>query len=143
MPDQSIIPRDINGFNLYLAQTNDHLILGSPTNAVRFGWTAQNLSNWQSFQADWDPLYISYSNRKMSYTTVIKNSLEGIISKAVLYDKENKLILKVKATVGLTTDDCSAFCIPLSYASPLAGSHFAADSKDNHKTTVLVAAVYP
>ena len=33
----SIIPRDIKGFNQYLNQTCAYLMIGTPTNAVRFG----------------------------------------------------------------------------------------------------------
>jgi hypothetical protein len=141
--ERAIIPRDIDRFNNYINQTNDYLILGSPTNAVRFGWTSQNLLDWQAFRNDWEPLFFSYSNRKGSYTTVIKNSLLGIISKAVFYDKENKLIMKVKATVGLTTDDCSTFRIPFSYSSPLPGTQLATSGKDKHKTIIILEAVYP
>ncbi len=141
--ERTIIPRDIEGFNLYINQTNDYLILGSPTNAVRFGWTAQNLSDWQDFRTDWEPLYFSYSDKKGGYTTAIKTKLETIIANAVIYDRENKLILKVKATVGLTVDDCTIFRIPQSYASPqmikLPGTSIA----DKNKTIATLEGVYP
>ncbi len=143
MPDQSIIPRDIEGFNSYITHTNNYLILGSPTNAVRFGWTAQNLSDWQDFRTEWEPLFFKYSDRKGSYTTDIKNDLENIIKAAIAYDKVNKLVLKVKATVGLTSEDCSTFHIPYSYSSPLSGPHSTATSGDKNKTTMTDEAVYP
>jgi len=140
--ERAIIPRDIDGFNIYINETNDHLVLGSPTNAVRYNWTSQNLSDWQGFQSDFNKLYLLYSNRKGSYTTDIKNDLENIVKAAVGYDKVNKLILKVKATVGLDSTDCSTFRIPFSYASPLSGSQSAAPSKDKHKTIATDEAVY-
>jgi hypothetical protein len=143
MPDQSIIPREIEGFNSYINQTNDYLILGSPTNAVRFGWTAQNLSDWQGFQSDWNPLYLKYSDKKESYTTAIKNSLIAIVLNAITYDRENKLILKIKATVGLTPDDCAVFKIPLSYVGTMMTKLAGKTGGDKHKTTMTDEKVYP
>ena len=143
MPDRSIIPRDIDGFNIYITLTNEHLLLGSPTNAVRFGWTSQNLSDWQNFKNDWVPLYIKYSDKKGGYTTNIKSSLEGIISKAIFYDKVNKLILKIKATVGLTSSDCSIFKIPHSYISSTLSKILPASRAAKNKTTISTEAVYP
>jgi hypothetical protein len=95
MPDRSIIPREIEEFNSYITQSNIYLILGSPTNAVRFGWTAQNLLDWQDIGTEWEPLYFKYSDKKEYYTTAIKNSLVAIVAKAIVYDRENKLILKI------------------------------------------------
>ncbi len=46
---KNYIPRSIKLFDLYLARTCAYLILGVPTNAVRFNWTAANLSAWQKF----------------------------------------------------------------------------------------------
>jgi hypothetical protein len=143
MPDQSIIPRDIEGFNIYLTLTNNFIITGSPQKYVQYNWTAQNLSDWQAFKTEWDPLFFKYSDRKGGYTTDIKNDLENIILAAIAYDKVNKLILKVKATVGLTSEDCSTFRIPQSYASPLSNSHEVAQGGDKHKTTMTGEAVYP
>jgi hypothetical protein len=141
--ERAIIPRDIEGFNLYITQTNAHLILGVPTNAVLYGWTAQNLSDWQNFQNEWEPLFFSYSDKKGGYTTAIKTKLEGIIANAVIYDRENKLILKVKATVGLTVDDCIIFRIPQSYASPQMIKLQDTSKADKNKAIATLEGVYP
>ncbi|MGD0711477.1 MAG: hypothetical protein ABR968_09905 [Bacteroidales bacterium] len=141
--ERAIIPRDINRFNEYINQTNDYLILGSPTNAVRFGWSSQNLLDWQGFRNEWNPLFFKYSDRKGSYTTVIKTSLEAIIANAVIYDWDNKLTLKIKATVGLNSEDCSTFRIPLFYSMPLTSKPSVAKSGDKHKTSIMYEAVYP
>jgi hypothetical protein len=143
MADRSIIPRDIEGFNNYINQTNDYLILGSPTNAVRFGWTAQNLLDWQDFRTEWNELYFQYSNRKVSYTTAIKDGLESIIAKAILYDWDNKLTLKIKATVGLSSIDCNTFRIPVYYSMPLINKVQATKSRDTNKTSMTEELVYP
>lgn len=143
MPDRSIIPREIEEFNSYIIHTNDYLILGSPTNAVRFGWTAQNLLDWQTFRTDWNPLYFKYSDKERSYTTVIRNKLEGIIANAIVYDRENKLILKIKATVGLTPDDCAIFNIPLNFVTPGLTKLAGASGGDKNKTTITEKKVYP
>jgi len=47
--EKTTIPRDIKGFNQFINQTCAYLILGTPTNAVRFNWTAAELSAWQAF----------------------------------------------------------------------------------------------
>ncbi|MGD0710660.1 MAG: hypothetical protein ABR968_05705 [Bacteroidales bacterium] len=143
MPDRSIIPRDIDKFNSYITRTNDYLILGSPTNAERFGWTAQNLSDWQAFRTEWEPLFFKYSDRKDTYTTAIKNSMEAIIANAIIYDRENKLILKIKATVGLTVTDCYTFSIPISYSMPRLSTPQGEKSADTHKTTMTEERVFP
>jgi len=143
MADRSIIPREIEGFNNYINQTNDYLILGSPTNAVRFGWTSQNLLDWQDFRTEWEPLFFKYSDKKGSYTTDTKTSLEAIINNAIVYDWDNKLTLKIKATVGLTSLDCSTFRIPLFYSLPLANKSQATKHADKHKTIAFEGGVYP
>ena len=76
---KNYIPRSIKLFDLYLGQGSAPcLILGVPTNAAQFSnWTAANLTAWQNFLAQWSPLFLSYSNRKGGYTTVIKTELEG------------------------------------------------------------------
>jgi hypothetical protein len=143
MPDRSIIPREIEEFNSYIIHTNDYLILGSPTNAVRFGWTAQNLLDWQAFRTEWELLYFKYSDKKEYYTTAIKNSLVAIVAKAIVYDRENKLILKIKATVGLTPDDCAVFKIPISFVSPGLTKLAGKSGGDKNKTTITEEKVFP
>ena len=141
--ERVIIPRDIDGFNSYINQTSNYLPIGSPTNAVRFGWTSQNLSDWQAFQSDWNPLFLLYSDKEESYTTAIKNKLVGIINKAIIYDRENKLILKIKATVGLTMDDCAIFRIPEIFASFQMSKLPGVSGTDKNKTTSTSELVYP
>jgi len=103
--DRSYIPRSIKKFALYLAQTCAYLVLGAPTNAIRFNWTAANLTAWQNFLTLWTPLFNLYSNKKGGYTTSTKIKLEGIIANLIIYAEANKLIELVKATVSLNSDD--------------------------------------
>jgi hypothetical protein len=140
---KTTIPRDIKGFNQFIIQTCAYLILGAPTNAVRFNWTAAALAQWQLFLSQWTPLFNLYSNKKESYTTVTKTKLEGIIANAVIYAKTNKLIELIKATASLNADDCAMFNLPQSLAVPSVSTHSIAKTKELDKTIVSPEAVYP
>lgn len=137
------IPRTIKEFNTFITTVCAYLILGSPTNATRLGITATILSQLQAYLNQWNPLYASYLNRKGTYTTAIRNSLLGIISAMVLYDKQNKVIEKVKATANLTSEDCSVFNLPQSLSLALPSTHSLPVVEKLGKTIVTVEAVYP
>jgi hypothetical protein len=139
----TIIPRSISGFNKYLIRTCAYLILGNPTNATRFNWTAAYLAAWQAFLTSWTPLFNQYSDRKGGYTTNIKNKLEGIIANAVIYAQNNKLIELIKATASLNTDDCSAFGLPAKLAIPSVSTHSVTKSKIPDKIVITEELVYP
>ncbi|MGD0711379.1 MAG: hypothetical protein ABR968_09380 [Bacteroidales bacterium] len=143
MPGNTNIPRDIKTFNSFINQTNSYLILGTPINAVRFGWTAAQLTAWQGFLSAWSPKYLLYSDRKAGYTTDNRNDLEIIISNVISYDKVNKLINKVKATSNLTSQDCSTFRISQSLAVPPTGMHPVAKNREVDKTIATPETVYP
>jgi hypothetical protein len=69
--------------------------------------------------------------------------MENIIKNTIAYDKTNKLIMKVKATAGLTSLDCSNFNIPETYSAPVTGSHPVAKIKGLDKTIIPDDLVYP
>ena len=140
---QTIIPRSIAGFNKYLIRTCAYLILSNPTNAVRFNWTAANLSAWQAFLAQWTPLFNQYSDKKGGYTTSIRNKLIGIIANAIAYAETNKLIELVKATLSLNIDDCNAFGLQAKLATPAVSTHLLEKTKTPDKTIILEEMVYP
>jgi hypothetical protein len=143
----TIIPRTIKKFNSFLTKTCNYLPLGGPpTNAVRFNWTASNLSAWQAFLTAWAPLFLLYDNKKESYTTAIKNKLLGIITNAVNYDRNNKLMELVRACASLNADDCAVFGFPAKLAVGTSSTHSAASlakSKVNSKTIITEELVYP
>jgi len=141
--EKTNIPRDIKGYGIYIVATNAYLIQGAPQNYVRFGWSAANLSAWQAFETQWNPLYLLYQNRKGGYTTDVKNDLTNIIDATVLYDKQNKLIYKVKATAGLNSIDCSTFNLPLSLSNPVPSIHHPLVPLLKDKTILVTVAVYP
>jgi hypothetical protein len=140
----TIIPRDIKGFNNYIVRTCAYLVLGAPiTNAVRFNWTASNLSAWQAFLAQWNQLYAQYINKKSGYTTDTRNSRLGIIASAILYAETNKLIELVKATVSLNQTDCSMFNLPAKLAVTPSSLHPIPKTKAPDKTVITEELVYP
>ena len=141
---KNYIPRDIKLFNFYIARTCAYLILGTPTNAVRFNWTAPNLAAWQAFLTQWIPLYTQYSNKKGGYMPVIRTKLLAIIANAVVYANNNKLIELVKATISLNADDCVAFGLPETLVIPATGSHpVLINAKEKDKTMIPDEQVYP
>lgn len=140
--DKTNIPRDIKGYGIFIVETNTYLIQGTPQNYVRFGWSAANLSAWQAFQTQWAPIYLLYQDKKGGYTTDRKNDLTNIIEATVLYDKQNKLIYKVKATAGLTSIDCSTFNLPLSLSKPVPSIHHPVVPLSTDKTILVTVAVY-
>jgi hypothetical protein len=143
MPDKSIIPREIKTFNDYLTLTNAHIITGTPAKYIQYNWTANDLKAWQGFLSDWQPLYMKYLNRKGTYTTSTRYDLIAIIKSAIFYDFQHKLILKVKATVGLDANDCNTFRIPLKYASQADALLLGAEDSEPNKTIVTAETVYP
>jgi hypothetical protein len=143
MSDRYYIPRSIKAFAIYLAQTCGYLILGTPTNAVRFNWTTANLTAWQNFLSLWTPLFNLYTNKKGGYTTSIKIKLEGIIANAIIYAENNKLIELIKATVSLNSDDCITFHLPTSLVIPPTGIRPVPKIKELDKTIITLEGVYP
>ena len=145
MPDRSIIPRDIKGFNIYIAKTNALLIKGAPENYTRYNWTTDNLTDWQGFESDWVPLKLQYDDEKGQRTSAITEQLYLIIEDAIAYDKVNKLIRHIKATVGLTAIDCQTFHIPLSLASATGAKHSSSGTTttQTNKTAATTEGVFP
>jgi hypothetical protein len=137
------IPRDIKLFDLYLARTCAYLILGTPTNATRFNWTAANLAAWQNFLSLWIPLHTQYTNKKGGYMPVVRTKLLAIISNTVAYAQANKLIELIIATVSLNADDCVAFGLPEKLVITPTGPKPMAKIKEPDKTIVTKEPVYP
>jgi hypothetical protein len=140
---KNYIPRSIKLFNLYLARICAYLVLGAPTNATRFNWTAANLAAMQNFLSLWIPLYTQYTNKKGGYMPVIRTKLLAIISNTVAYAQTNKLIELVMATVSLNADDCVAFGLPEKLIITPTGPQPLQKTKELDKTIVTKEPVYP
>ena len=121
MADRSYIPHSIGGFDTFITKTNAYLVLGTPTNAVHFNWTAANLTAWQGFKNQWMPLHAQYADKQGQRTTAITEQLHIIIANAIAYAKANRLIELIKATLTLTALDCETFNLPVSNAAPNTG----------------------
>jgi len=145
MSDHSIIPHSIAGFDTFITKTNAYLILGTPTNAVRFNWTAANLTAWQGFKNQWVPLHLQYADKQGQRTTAITEQLHIIIANAMAYAKTNRLIALIKATITLTALDCETFNLPVSNASPNTGggTHVTTQASATARTLPTADLVYP
>jgi hypothetical protein len=147
LPMATIIPTSIAGFNGYIRQTNALLIVGTPQNYTRYNWTSgatgqttNNLADWQEFQTAWILLYNDYIS-EATYTTAGKNGLLVIIANAINYANENRLILLLKATLNLSSTECSTFNIPISYAKVMIETTHHADT--GNKTMATTEGVFP
>ena len=140
----SIIPEDVPGFHTYINRTTPYLTLGSPTNAARFNWPGTAVTFWQGIFTQWNAKYALFSDKKGSYTTDMGTDLKGIISKTVKYARENKLIELIRATLNLTSLDCSTFNLPATLAVPSTGTHIlvTAKTKEADKTIATKEPVY-
>ncbi len=105
----TIVPRSIDKFNLYLIRTAAYLLLGTPTNWSRFGWSSTENAQWQAFLTAWLPLYAKYSDKKGGYTTGIKDQLLQIIEDCVNLCATNHLLLSIQATRSVTITDLQTF----------------------------------
>ncbi|HEX7413891.1 MAG TPA: hypothetical protein VF411_07570 [Bacteroidia bacterium] len=141
--EHSLINRSITGFNGFITKTTPFLIVltGGIPNWTRYNWTNPNLVFWQGILSQWQPLYAQYLDKKQR-TTALKDQLHALITLLVDYDKPNKLILKIKATVGATITDCETFNVPLSYAVN-AGGPTAGTPAQTSRSLPTAELVYP
>ncbi len=112
MSDRSIISRSIDEFNTYLLRTAAYLLLGTPTNWSRFGWSSTENAQWQAFLTAWRPLYALYSDKKGGYTTGIRDQLLQIIEDCINLCNTNHLLLSIQATRNVTITDLQTFNLP-------------------------------
>ena len=138
-----VISNNIAGFDTYIVKTNAYLILGTPTNAVRFNWSSNVLTAWQAFKNQWVPLHLQYADKKGQRTTAITEQLYIIIANAVAYAQTNKLVELVKATVGLTALDCETFNLPIKLANPVSGVHTTSLAPASARLAPTAEQVYP
>jgi len=103
------IPRSINGFNPYIVNTTVYLMDGTPTNAVRLGFSPDELLKWTGFAEDWSPLYPLYADRKGTYTTTIKDQLRAIINKCLKLNHDNCLLDRIAVSPNAIIRDLETF----------------------------------
>ncbi len=115
--DTTRISRTIKGFNNDLVDTNDYLTqecapppVGN-TNGQRLGWTVAELAQWVLFLSMWAPLYILYSNKKGTRTSLITAKLKKIIKDCVAYERSHHLYDRMAVNSNATTDDFTVFRI--------------------------------
>jgi hypothetical protein len=150
----SIIPRSILEFNLYIILTNAFLLklTGGVLNWKRYNWTSgatgqptNNLADWQNFLAQWNTYYPQYEDKKGQRTSGVTEQLHLIIDAAIAYDIANKLINLIRATVGLTAADCQTWNLPLTLASATGGTHghHTTITTETDRTAPTTEGVYP
>jgi hypothetical protein len=113
---QSRISRSIAGFNADITTTNDYLLKSSPPppgNLIwqRLGWTAAQLTQWQLFLSQWQPLYIKYSDKKGQRTTAVTTDMRQIIKNCIAYDHQQHLYDHMAINPNAVTADFEIFRI--------------------------------
>jgi len=111
MSDTTRIPRNVEGFNPYIINTNNYLLDGEPTNADRLGILPAESDKWTGFATEWPPLYLKYRDKKNNRTTLIKDKLLEILNKCVEYDQENHILDRIAASPNVMIADLEAFNI--------------------------------
>jgi len=112
MPDRSRIPRLISTFNTYIHNTSSHLAAETPVNnATRLGLTEAESKQWAELAAEWQPLYLLYSDKNLSRTVAIKEKLLQIIAKTVEFDRKNHFLDRIAASVQFNVEDAGVFRI--------------------------------
>jgi hypothetical protein len=120
------------------------LIAGTPTGAARYNWTPAFVAQWLVYLNAWLLLDTDYQDKKGGYTTDGKNDMLAIIGKLVLYAEQNKLIELIRATVGLTSIDCSTWNLPANLALPVHGGHLVEHATEaTDRSFTKAEAVYP
>lgn len=105
------IPRTINGFNTFIIGTNTYFLAGTPTNATRLGILPAEMTQWTLFATQWTPLFVKYSDKKGSRTTVITEQLHLIINQCKAFDKLNHILDRIAASPTVTILDMETFNI--------------------------------
>jgi hypothetical protein len=98
MPDRSRIPRNIEGFVHYMANSDDYQKDTDPATGnaryLNWGWTAGESADWTQFRTDAYEYYLVWANRKFR-SDIISNELRLTIIKTVSYDHEHHLLDRI------------------------------------------------
>ncbi len=111
MTENTRIPRRIEDFNLFLNNTTEYFITGTPTNADRLGILPAEVTKWQGYDVRWKPLMLKYSDKKNTRTTAVTEELNQIIVEVVDLDHTNHLLDRIAASPNVTIADLDTFNI--------------------------------
>ena len=110
------IPRSIKGFDPHIRAVIAYLLLFTEgsltiTNAVRLGFTVEELADLQLFLDDWVALMIKYGGKKTTRTTDVRDQLLQIIKNYVANDKKLHLYERVAISTHANNTDFETFNI--------------------------------
>jgi hypothetical protein len=106
------ISRSIDEFDKYIGKTSSYLSAGTPTtNAERLGVLPAEVTQWQAFETEWNPLHLKYNDKTNSRTVAIRNNLLSIIDRTVNFDQTNHILDRIAASPNVTIDDLGIFNI--------------------------------
>jgi len=112
MSDKSRMPRAIDPFNSYFIKTTSYWDEGTPTtNATRLGISAEEVTTWKGFLAEWQPLYLQYSDKENYRTKTVLERLYDIISRVIAFDQTNHILDRVAVSLNVTITDLVTFNI--------------------------------
>ena len=105
------IPRGIDDCSHYLTTTSNYLDSGTPNNAERLGILPEEATRWMTISGRYQPMYLSYSDKKNRRTTAIKDGLLSIIDELTEFDHKNHLLDRIAASPNVTITDMDTFNI--------------------------------
>ena len=98
MPDRSRISRNIEGFVVYLDNSDDYQKDIDPATGdpryLNWNWTADESAQWSEFRTNSDELFLVWANKKFRSDS-ISNALRLNIIKTVSYDHEHHLLDRI------------------------------------------------
>ncbi|MBP1639294.1 MAG: hypothetical protein H6Q17_877 [Bacteroidetes bacterium] len=105
------IPRTINEFDIYLANTAAYMQQSTPPNGIRLGLSDAEIARWEAYRVEWSPLYRLYADKKNGRTTAVRDQLLALIDSVVAYDRTNHLLDRIASSTAAVIADYEIFNI--------------------------------
>ena len=110
------IPRTEKGFDPHIRAVIAYLLLFSPdsttiTNAVRLGFTVDEMAQLQLFFVEWKALVVLYANKKVTRSSDVIEQIVQLIKKYIAYDKLQHLYKRVEISKYANNTDFVTFNI--------------------------------
>jgi len=110
MPN-SRVPQAIVDFHLYVNNALDYLNTGTPKNSERLTVTEDELTLLTGIVTRWNPLYILYSDKEKTRTTIVIAQLQDLITEFNDLNQSKHLLNRIAASANVTVVDLKTFNI--------------------------------
>jgi hypothetical protein len=107
----SRVPQTIVEFHLYANNAVDYLNSGTPKNSERLGITDEEISLLTGIITRWNPLYVLYSDKEKTRTSVVIAQLQDLVEEFSDLDHSKHLLNRIAASANVTVVDLKTFNI--------------------------------